>query len=123
MLEVVKARQFPPVMPAPETQEDWLKLQKAFDAPGEEQGRQGVERTGTTYEVREIAGVRTYLVTPKKLNKRFADRVFVHTHGGAWVSRDKCGRPQSPELRKWRHCAWHPAAPVLLPAHQIAFGV
>lgn len=85
MLEVVKARQFPPVMPAPETQEDWLKLQKAFDAPGEEQGRQGAERTGTTYEVREIAGVRTYLVTPKKLSKRFAKHVFVHTHGGAWV--------------------------------------
>lgn len=85
MLEVVKERKFAPLMPKPETVENWLKLQKAFDAPGEEQGRQGAKHNGATFEVREIAGVRTYFVTPKKLNKRFTNRVFVHTHGGAWV--------------------------------------
>ena len=85
MLEVVKERKIPPVMPAPETTEAWLKFQKQFDVTGEELGRQGAEHNGATYEVREIAGVRTYLVTPRKINKRFADRVFVHTHGGAWV--------------------------------------
>ena len=85
MLEVVKGRQMAPVIPKPETEKGWLKLQKLFDAPGEEQGRQGAEHNGVTIEVKEIAGVRTYLVTPKTLNERFADRSFVHTHGGAWV--------------------------------------
>jgi acetyl esterase/lipase len=85
MLEVVKERQIPPVIPAPATKEGWLELQKVFDAPGEELGRQGAKHNGATYEVKEIAGVRTYLVTPKTINKRFAGRVFVHTHGGAFV--------------------------------------
>ncbi|MDJ0681138.1 MAG: alpha/beta hydrolase [Xenococcaceae cyanobacterium MO_167.B52] len=85
MLEVVKERQIPPIIPAPETTEGWIKLQNLFDEAGDELGRQSAKHNGVTYEVRETAGVRTYLVTPKKINKRFADRVFVHTHGGAWV--------------------------------------
>ena len=85
MLQVVKERQFPPIIPAPRTTEQWLELQKQFDAPGDAHGRKGAEYNGATYQVREIAGVRTYYVTPKKINTRFADRVFVHTHGGAWV--------------------------------------
>lgn len=85
MIEVVKERQIPPFIPAPRTTEAWLEFQKLFDAPGEELGRQGAEHNGATYEVKKIAGVRTYVVTPRKINKRFADRVFVHTHGGAWV--------------------------------------
>ena len=59
MLEVVKERQFSPIIPAPKTTEQWLEFQKLFDAPGEVQGREGAEYNGTTYEVREIAGVRT----------------------------------------------------------------
>jgi acetyl esterase/lipase len=38
-----------------------------------------------SYLVKEIAGVRTYIVTPKTVNARWGDRVFVHTHGGAFV--------------------------------------
>ena len=83
MLLVVKERQIPPIIPAPKTTEEWLKFQKLFDAPGDEHGRMGAKYNGATYEVRRIAGVRTYLVTPRKINERFADRVFVHTHGGA----------------------------------------
>jgi len=85
MLEVVKERQIPPAMPVPETKQGWLEFQMTFDAYGEELGRQSAKHNGATYEVKEIAGVRTYLVTPKKINTRFADRVFVHAHGGAWV--------------------------------------
>ena len=85
MQEVVKERKIPPLIPMPETTEEWLKLQASFDKPGDELGRQGAKHNRATYAVREIAGVRTYLVTPKEINKRFADRVFVHTHGGAWV--------------------------------------
>jgi len=85
MLEVVKQRQIPPVMPAPATREGWLEFQKKFDAYGAELGLKSAKHNGATWEVKQIAGVRTYLVTPKKINKRFAGRVFVHTHGGAFV--------------------------------------
>ena len=43
MLEVVAARRIPGVLPSPTSQEEWLKLQKAFDAPGEELGRQAAK--------------------------------------------------------------------------------
>ncbi|HEY5645224.1 MAG TPA: alpha/beta hydrolase [Pseudomonadales bacterium] len=85
MTEVVKERQIPPFIPAPETQEDWLAFQALFDAPGEELGRKAAEHLGAAYQVTEIAGVRSYLVMPKKIDERWGDRVFVHTHGGAWV--------------------------------------
>ncbi len=85
MTEIIGVRQIPPDIPAPSTRKAWLEFQALFDAPGEALGRQGAELTGTTYEVKAIAGVRTYFVTPKKINDRFADRLFVHTHGGAFV--------------------------------------
>ena len=85
MAEIVKARTISAGIPLPDTTEAWLAFQKAFDAPGEEGGRQGAARHGATYEVQQIAGVKTYVVTPAKLSKRFADRVFVHAHGGAFV--------------------------------------
>lgn len=85
MTAIVASRQIPGDFPLPKTTEGWLEFQKLFDAPGEELGRQGAKHLGATYEVQEIAGVRTYVVTPRKINQRFADRVFVHVHGGAFV--------------------------------------
>lgn len=85
MLEVVKERQIPPVIPAPKTKRAWLELQARFDKPGEELGRKAAERNEVTYEVTKVAGVRVYNVTPKKLDNRWGSRAFVHTHGGAWV--------------------------------------
>jgi acetyl esterase/lipase len=85
MLEVVKQRRIPPFIPAPKTTGEWVKLQAGFDVPGEELGRKGAAYNGVTYEVTEIAGVRAYIVSPREMNARWGDRVFVHTHGGAWV--------------------------------------
>ena len=85
MLEVVKRRQIPPTLPAPKSTEAWLKFIAKFNVPGAELGRAAAKKFGVTYEVKEIAGVRTYWVTPKKVNDRCKDRVFVHTHGGAWA--------------------------------------
>jgi monoterpene epsilon-lactone hydrolase len=85
MTAIIAARQIPPDLPLPTTTEEWLEFQKLFDAPGGELARQGAKHLGATYEVQEIAGVRAYVVTPKKINKRFVDRVFVHVHGGAFV--------------------------------------
>lgn len=60
MLEVVKARQIPPVIPAPETTQGWLELQALFDVAGEELGRAAAAYNEVAYEVDEIAGVRSY---------------------------------------------------------------
>ena len=85
MLDVVKERQIPPIIPAPESTEAWLELQASFDVPGEELGRSAADYNDVTYDVQDVAGVRTYFLTPKVINERWGDRVFVHTHGGAWV--------------------------------------
>ena len=85
MREVIKDRKISAPIPAPKSTQGWLELQATFDKPGNELGQQSVEHNRANIEIREIAGVRTYLVTPRKINKRFNNRVFVHTHGGAWV--------------------------------------
>nr|ADA70028.2 lipolytic enzyme precursor [uncultured marine bacterium] len=85
MTAIIASRQIPADLPLPTTTEGWLEFQRVFDEPGGELARQGAEHLGATYEVQEIAGVRTYVVTPRMINKRFADRVFVHVHGGAFV--------------------------------------
>jgi acetyl esterase/lipase len=85
MTSIIASRQIPPDLPLPATTEEWLEFQELFDEPGGELARQGAKHLGATYEVQEIAGVRTYVVTPEKINERFADRVFVHVHGGAFV--------------------------------------
>jgi len=85
MIAVIKERQIPPFIPAPKTTEEWLEFQELFDKPGDELGRQAAKHNGAAYEVRKVAGVQTYHITPKKINERFKDVVFVHTHGGAWV--------------------------------------
>jgi monoterpene epsilon-lactone hydrolase len=85
MTKIITTRQIPPDIPVPATTQEWLKFQSLFDGPGGELGRKGAELAGATYEVRNIAGVRTYVITPKRTDPRFSDRVFVHTHGGAFV--------------------------------------
>lgn len=85
MIEIVTERQHHAALPVPTTNEAWLELQKGFDLAGDESGRQAAQHNGVTYEVQEFAGVRTYIVTPKKISERFAGRVFVHAHGGAFV--------------------------------------
>ena len=85
MLEVVAERRVHLSVPVPTTTEEWLELQKQFDAAGEELGRQAAEHNGATYQVEEVAGVRTYVVTPREISDRFVDRVFLHMHGGAFV--------------------------------------
>jgi acetyl esterase/lipase len=85
MTEIIAAMEIPPDIPVPVTQEQWLEFQDLFDAPMIELGRMGAEIAGATYEIKKIAGVRCYVVTPNEIGARFADRVFIHVHGGAFV--------------------------------------
>jgi acetyl esterase/lipase len=82
---VIANRQIPPDMPVPKTQEAWLELQQAFDAPFDEMVGPVAERLGATYESTTIGGVPCFRVTPKEVGDRFKDVWLVHLHGGAFV--------------------------------------
>lgn len=84
LLEVVKTRQIR-VAPVPKTQEEWLQFVEVFNEPANQVANAAIKRSGASYEVKEIAGARCYVVIPKKIDERFADRTFIHTHGGAFV--------------------------------------
>jgi hypothetical protein len=58
MLEIVKARQIPPVIPAPETTEDWLELQALFDVAGDKLGRAAAAYNDVSYQVKEMRQTR-----------------------------------------------------------------
>lgn len=85
MTAIIANRQIPPTLPVPETQEEWLNLQAAVDAPFDVVSQTAAKQLGATYEVKQIAGVPCYLVTPKKIGERFKDVWLVHLHGGAFV--------------------------------------
>jgi len=83
--EIIASHRIPPYLPAPTTQEEWLELQKAFDAPFAEASRVAAKTLGMTVEEKNIAGVPCYLITPKEIGERFKDRQLIHIHGGAFV--------------------------------------
>jgi len=87
MLDILNTRMVPPMPPAPAADDvdGWLALQAAFNAPIDAFALQAAEAKNVTFEVQEIAGVRSYVLTPNELDPRWDDRVFVHVHGGAWV--------------------------------------
>ena len=85
MLEVVKQRQIPPFIPAPETADEWIAMKAIMDAPMAALAREAATYNEVTFEATEIAGVPAYIVTPKEIDPRWGDHSFMHTHGGAWV--------------------------------------
>ncbi len=85
LTEIIADHQIPPFIAAPSTQEEWLALQKAWDAPFSEISRAFADRIGATYESTTVAGVPCFLVTPSVVSDRFEDVWLVHLHGGAFV--------------------------------------
>ncbi|WP_047047271.1 alpha/beta hydrolase [Vibrio mexicanus] len=74
-----------PELPTPTTTEGWLQLQKAFDAPGIELGKQLAEKSGVSYEKKEFAGVEVFFITPKNIAPEYKNKYLIHVHGGAFV--------------------------------------
>ncbi|MGF1736796.1 alpha/beta hydrolase [Photobacterium satsumensis] len=85
MATIIENRELPPVMPVPESTEEWLAFQKAFNVSGIELAHIGMERLGVTYEAKTYAGVETFFVTPKKVAPEYKDKWLIHIHGGAFV--------------------------------------
>lgn len=83
--QILENRVIPEPLPVPTNTEEWIALQTQFDAPGVEVTRKALERSGATYETKQIAGVETFLVTPKNVAPEYKDKWLVHIHGGAFV--------------------------------------
>lgn len=72
-------------VPVPQNTEQWLTLQKQYDASGIDIAQQALKNWEVTYEAKEFAGVNTFFVTPKQVAPEYKDKWLVHIHGGAFV--------------------------------------
>lgn len=82
---IVENRTIPPMLPVPSSTGEWLALQKQFDAAGIEQAKQAAKRLDVKYESKQVAGVDTFIVTPKNIAPQYKDKKLFHIHGGAFV--------------------------------------
>ncbi|QLE84493.1 alpha/beta hydrolase [Shewanella sp. Scap07] len=83
--QILADRAAPVSVPTPQTLQQWQAFQKKFDAPGIALGKALAEKHQVSYEQQQIAGVDTFVVTPKQIAKEHQQRLFVHLHGGAFV--------------------------------------
>jgi acetyl esterase/lipase len=67
------------------TNEEWVNLIRAADERAIAAVEALAERLKVTIEEEKIAGVTVYSVTPENINPANENRLFVHTHGGAYV--------------------------------------
>jgi monoterpene epsilon-lactone hydrolase len=68
-----------------QTNEEWVKWIRAADEAAVAAAEALAERLKVTIEEEKIAGVTVYSVTPANINPANKNRLFVHTHGGAYV--------------------------------------
>jgi acetyl esterase/lipase len=67
------------------TNEEWVKFIRAADEAAIAAVEPLAERFKVTIEEEKIAGVTVRWVTPANINPANKNRLFVHTHGGAYV--------------------------------------
>ncbi|WP_244662296.1 alpha/beta hydrolase [Vibrio owensii] len=85
LAHIIENRVMPPVMPVPNTTQEWLDARVVADQPSIDMAREAVERLGVSYEEKRFAGVDTFFVTPKNVAPEYADKWLIHIHGGAFV--------------------------------------
>ncbi len=68
-----------------QTTEEWVKFIAAADKAYSAGAAAVAERLKVTIKEEKIAGVTVYSVTPTNINPANKNRLFVHTHGGAYV--------------------------------------
>lgn len=64
---------------------DWDALIKQRANGGDASAKQAIAALGVAVKNKTIAGVNTYLVTPKEIDPHFENRLFIYIHGGAYV--------------------------------------
>jgi monoterpene epsilon-lactone hydrolase len=70
---------------SPATASDWTKIAGPRDKTAEDANRELAEKWSVQVVAKTVAGVPVFEVTPAKLDPTLADKLFVHTHGGAFV--------------------------------------
>ncbi|WP_163131089.1 alpha/beta hydrolase [Agarivorans sp. Alg241-V36] len=86
MASIIENRQFAEAeLEAPTSTEQWLELQQLWNKGSAELASQLADKLALSYEKKAIAGVNTFVVTPDNIDSRYADRYFMHLHGGAFV--------------------------------------
>jgi monoterpene epsilon-lactone hydrolase len=75
----------PPLTEPPTTTEGWKKLRQETDAPTEKLVRAAAKLMLMKVEAWEVAGVKCYSLTPKKIAPGKEDYLLVHVHGGSYV--------------------------------------
>ncbi len=68
------------------TLEQWASFISVADTDGAQGTKALAERWSVTVTEEEIAGVAVRTVTPAEIDPANKDRLFVHTHGGAYVT-------------------------------------
>ncbi|MEE8155323.1 MAG: alpha/beta hydrolase [Phycisphaerales bacterium] len=67
------------------TKEEWVETIRAIDARNALEVEAQIERLKVTIKEDSIAGVTVRTVTPVEIDPANKNRLFVHTHGGAYV--------------------------------------
>ena len=67
------------------TDEEWVAFIRAADLPNVEAANDLAGRWKVTIKEEKINGVTVYSVTPANIDPANKNRLFVHTHGGAYV--------------------------------------
>ncbi len=67
------------------TTEEWVQVISAMDAAAAQRTEELAKRWSVSIKESEIAGVTVSTVTPGEVDPAHKDRLFVHTHGGAYV--------------------------------------
>ena len=69
----------------PTTDEEWIRVISAHDSKSVQLAKDLSESLSVAIEEDEIAGVSVRWLTPAGIDPANRDRLFVHTHGGAYV--------------------------------------
>ncbi len=78
------------------TSEEWVESIRAADAGNNQGAKALAERWSVTITEDKIAGVTVHTVTPVDIDPANRDRLFVHTHGGAYVlGAGRAGLPEA----------------------------
>lgn len=81
----IEKKEIPPPIPAPRTQDEWLKFQEASDTESAKKSHRLAKEFDASWESVEIGGVPCFVVTPREISPRFEGQRLVHIHGGAFV--------------------------------------
>ena len=85
LLQKHMAAPIPPFSAPPTSVEGWEQLRRETDGPMEKRVRAAAKLMQMKVECGEVAGVKCYGLTPKKIAPGKEDYLIVHVHGGSYV--------------------------------------